>query len=322
MTLKVTTDETTSPAPDRGDDFVPTSGVTETTPSPAAESATPPAETPAPPAAESEITKAEPGTEPEETSERDEKGRFIPKHRFDLRTRQLRQAEDELKQLRAENATLKIVPTQAPVAVDLSAQLSELDEKIFTARKDGDLDAERRLVAESRKVQQAHFDAQLSEARSQSSSEAVERVSIDGLINELEAAHPALDPGSESFSKEVTDELVELWEAYEARGYSKENALLKAATVLLREVAPAEKAEAAKPAGEAEEAELADPRRAADVRRNVKTVQKSPPDLDAAGGLDSDKAGLRNDVDPLKLSEADLAALPLSVKQRLRGDFF
>lgn len=305
----------TPPVVDRGDDFMPTEpAVAE--PKVEAPAITPdPAIAPDPAVTPDPAIAPDPAVTPDPAPQRDDKGRFIPKHRFDLRTQQLRQLETEHRRVLEENATLKSADkgTPPPTVTDLDTQLAAIDEKIFEARKDGDLDAERKLLTEARKIQQAHFEGQLAAARTQASSAAVESMTLDSAIDEIEAAHPFLDPSSKEFDKERADELVELWEAYELRGYSKADALLKATALLLPEAAdraPDPTPDPEKPA----------PRKT-DIKKNLDAAKKTPPNLSDVGGLDSDKGGIRDVITPSKLSEKDFEALPDSVRAKLRGDY-
>ena len=65
----------------------------------------------------------------------------------------------------------------------------------------------------------------------------------------------------------------------------------------------------------------AETKRTTDVKKNVAAAKSTPPKLDDVGGLNSDKGGIQDTITPSKLDESDLAALPASVKARLRGDF-
>lgn len=301
-----------APAADYGDDFTPT-GPDAADPGERVDN---PDLAPKADGDKAPAPKAEPTVDPAPKAEPtvdDEAGRMIPKARFDTKNRMLRVQEDENRRLKNEIAALKAAGEKSatPPVLDLDAQLDAIDEKILAARKDGDFAAERALMAESRKITREHHAAEVAAASSRASNSAVEHVLLDGVIDDIEAAYPFLNPKDEAFSKEKADELVELWEAFELKGYHKTSALLKATSILFPDV---DEPAAADPAVVAP-----DPKKT-DIKRNIDTALKTPPNLEDAGGLASDKAGIKDDIKPSRLSEKDLEALPESVKARLRGD--
>ena len=60
------------------------------------------------------------------------------------------------------------------------------------------------------------------------------------------------------------------------------------------------------------------PARKTDVKKNLDAKRNQPPAM--RSGVDSDKAGLRGNIDPMKLSDDEFAKLTEQQLAQMRGD--
>ena len=165
--------------------------------------------------------------------------------------------------------------------------------------------------------QRGELRSQVAEAR------AYERVRFDNTVERLSAAYPVLDPEHADHDQAQVNDVLELKDAYQLKGYSPSDALQKAAKTILGaatakqeravdtdvKVAAADVAKAA-----------ADARKKEAVARNVAIAGKLPADLSKVG-LDSDKAGGSLTArDAVKLSHEDFGKLDEKTLAKMRGD--
>lgn len=298
---------------DRGDDFVPTDEA----------SAQPPVEEKAAEAPAPQDKAAEAPTT-EEGDDDDTPTVMIPKHRYDTAARLRREAEERARRLEAEVASLKAArpadaPAPAPAGAaqpsaieQLEEQIADLDREIAKAAADGETDRQVELMGKARKLDRQLVSAQLEASvaeRIQSIGPAtIEDLRYDEMVAAAEHEHPEINPDAENYDEAKAAEVIELKDAFEARGARATAALEKA----LRYVFGEREAKPTKPVGEG---------RKPDLRKAADAANKLPPDITATG-LDGDRAG-KTTVMPTveKLSDADFAALPQETLRRLRGDF-
>jgi len=101
------------------------------------------------------------------------------------------------------------------------------------------------------------------------------------------------------------DEVLELKEAFEAKGYTPASALERAVGYVRKEESPAGTVDKKK----------------TDVEKNLKDDKKQPADINKAG-KDSDKGGAKDVVpDMTNMTDEEIDALPKETLRRMRGDF-
>ena len=299
---------------DRGDDFVPTDDAP--VPAPVDE-----------PKTEAPVQETEEAVEPATDEVDDDTPTvMIPKHRYDTAARLRREAEDrarrlesELESLRAQGGATKAAPdtTAASTSSDttvstLEAQLLDLDREIAKAAAEGETERQVELMSKARKLDRqlvsAQLEASVAERIRGVGPATIEDMRYDDMVAAAEHDHPQINPDAAEYDDAKATEVLELKEAFEARGSRPTVALEKALRYVFGELA----AKQSKPAGEG---------RKTDVRKAAEAAGKLPPDITATG-LDGDRAGMTTTMPVVeKLSDSDFAALPQDTLKRLRGDF-
>ena len=252
----------------------------------------------------------------EESEEKPRKRIRIPKERFDEAMSKARAREEALNRRIAELEG-KVTSTEKKTELSaLQTKLSELQDKYEDLLVDGDKDGARKVRVELEQLRD-----QLIEERTTSKSDAAKRAAIEELkydsqLANLEGKYPEINPDSEGYNEEKTEEVGVLLEAFVARGFTRHAALSKAVKYVLGEP----KSEKSK-AGE-EEAEAIREKRAVEARKKAAQAAKQQAPATDKVGMDSDKAGAKNaaGVDILRMSQDKFAELDEKTLAMLRGD--
>jgi len=267
-------------------------------------------------------------SDPEETAEeepeepaRDEKGRFIPKSRFDEQVGKEREArvaaEQRAAALEKQISESQQTQQQSAKVAEIEAYVGELEEKHAQLLLDGEAKKAAAVMKEIRSAERQIVKAELQQDSGRITAQAIEAERVEYAIATLEAEHPEFNPDSEQFDETLVNfALAEQQRLMKAEGLSPSKALIKASNSVMalvnRQVAQAEKPGLAKAQGD---------RKAAQVAKNLETQKKQPASM-RDSGIDSDKAGHGVEgVDPSKLTFEEFKALPESTKAKLRGDF-
>lgn len=257
-----------------------------------------------------------------------EKEPRIPKSRFDEAVGKARkEAEAAMKKLAEAEAELKASKGQIDFET-IQKEIEDLDEKLDKAIGDGDKSAVRQLRAEIRQRERALSDAKATAEARFAAAVAVEQVNYNTLVSRMEIEHPELNPDNEEkYDQAKVDEVMELKEAFEAKGMGSTEALQKSLKMVYRggpgpkdDDAAAEakkKAEAeAKAKAEAEAAK----RKEEAVARGAAAKDQQPAKADKVGA-DSDKGGKTGkDADVTRMTDSDFDKLTEDEKRKLRGD--
>lgn len=269
-----------------------------------------------------EETLVEEVAEEEVEAPRDEKGRFIPKERFDEAVGKERDArtaaEQRLATLEAELKSRQVVQTQGVEIDKIEAHISALEEQHATFLLDGDGKKAAELMREIRHAERQIAKIEMQQDSGRITAHAIEAERVEYAIATLEAEHPEFNPDSEEFD----EDLVELVLAKQQRLIQTENlapskALVKASQDVLKKLG-------AKPAQDDAKglaaAKAGQDRKSAQIAKNLETQKRQPASM-RDSGMDSDKAGQGVEgIDPTKLSYDEFVALPDSTKAKLRGD--
>lgn len=248
---------------------------------------------------------------------RDDKGRFIPKSRFDeavTKERERREAaERQLSELQKQMQTV----SRAADTVDLEKQLVELRKQDRRAMMDGDEDKSIALAAQIDRINRQIIIQESQSMSSQASEEARESIRVEMAIEKLEEAYPVLKEGSETFDQGLVDLVLAAQNQLITRDrMPPSQALVKATNDIMVRFQPA-KAVDDKPAGGLAGAKGADRTQAAKAK-NVDAALRTPPDTRDVG-IDTDKIGMKSGQHVLETVD-DLKAIPLATMKRLRGD--
>jgi len=258
---------------------------------------------------------AEPAAEPE--PQRDDKGRFIPKARFDEAvTKERERRETAERQLQDLQKQMQTVSRTADVQA-LEAQLVELRKQDRRAMLDGDEDKSIELGAQIDRINRQIVIQESQSLSSQASEEAREGIRVEMAIDKLESIYPALKEGSETFDQGLVDLVLAAQSQLISRDrMPPSQALTKAANDIMLRFQPAARVDE-KPSGGLASAKGADRTQQAKARA-VDAALRTPPALGDVGA-DTDRAGMRDGL-PTPQSVDDLAAIPLATLKRMRGD--
>ena len=253
-----------------------------------------------------------------DTAARDEKGRFIPKSRFDEQVAKERTAREAAERALADlQSQIKAVDTNADLA-KIEEEITALEKAHAKALLEGDADVAAELAGQIRFKERNIQIAQQTDLSNRAKNEAREDVRMDLAIERLEATYPALNQNSEEFDQDLTDfVLATQLHLIQVDKMSPSQALIAASQRVMAKFSPP--AAAKEDAKGLAAAKVAGDRKAAQVAKNIETAAKQPASMKESG-IDSDKAGFTGDLDVEKMTAEEFAALPEATKSRLRGD--
>lgn len=319
MALEDTTDMTPA-APDRGDDFTPT-------PEAVAQAAAAAAVADALPASKSESTLDDDadldlakGGKTELEPTRDEKGRFIPKGRFDEAVGKEREAREAAERKVAElQAQMAQVNKNADTAV-LEEEIQELERKHSRLALDGDHEGAAKLMTQIRLKERSIALSQAENLSAQARAQAAEEVRMDMAISTLESTYDIMNPQHEAYDQDIVDLVLGQQRQFiENDRMAPSAALAKAATKVMSKLIPPPAKEEPPAKKGLSAADGGVQRAQAQVAKNI-AVAKGQPASTRDVGLDSDQAGATAVVEASKLSYEEFNALPAATKARMRGD--
>lgn len=249
---------------------------------------------------------------------RDEKGRFIPKARFDEAvTKERERAQAAEREVAALQKQMESVSRTAGVA-ELEAKLLALRKEDRKAVMDGDEDRSLELAAQIDRINRQIVINESQNMSAQAQEGAREDIRVDMAIEKLETAYSMLKEGSEDYDQGLVDLVLAAQTQLMTRDrMSPSQALVKAASEIMLRFRPAVHVDD-KPASGLGGAKGAD-RAAAAKAKNIDAALRQPPSFRDVG-IDSDKAGARTADDAQPETVDDLKAIPLATLKRMRGD--
>lgn len=210
---------------------------------------------------------------------------------------------------------------------DMGAQITEAETRLVALEKDyakqltdGDAEKAAATMTQIRRTERA-INEQTSNVREQAAvSRAIESVRFDTTVERLEGLYPTLNVEHEDFDRAKTDEVLELKDAFQLKGYTPSAALQKAVKLIMPPETKAQET-ALKVEARVDPAAVERARKAAAVEKTTEAVNKTPASS-AKVGQDSDKAGggAVTAKDAMKMSYKDFTALDDDSLARMRGD--
>ena len=249
---------------------------------------------------------------------RDDKGRFIPKARFDEQVSKER-GRAEAAERRAAELEAQLRDRESKVNTEVvETEIVGLEKEYTKAVLQGDEDKAADLMREIRHKERSIQLAETSRVATSTGAATREQIMVDSVIDQLEVAYPVLDEKSDDHDPAVVEKVLK-WQNYymTQERMTPSKALQAAANEVLgsaSEPTTASLKDAEKGSDKGAE------RKAAAVEKNI-AAAKAQPASSKAVGEDSDKAGITSKVDVGKLSREEFAALPEATKSRLRGDY-
>lgn len=286
---------------DRGDDFAPTGPDAEQAVAAAEPTTAPDTEAPA-----TEASAAEDSTE----QVRDDKGRFIPKDRFDEAVRKER-AEKEVLANRLKEFEER--DAQSRVSADFAEAQRAVKEMIkqhTSLLADGELEKAANLMEQILDLKEAVAERKAEFKADYAKNAAKEEVRYDATVARLEADYPMINPDHADYDQATVRRV----QAYmtglmQNERMSAAKALKEACDTLLGQP---KKADAD---------DLGMRRKEAAVQKAMDAKSKQPPSTKDVG-LDHDKTGGALDASAImKMSWDEFVKLPDSKLAEMRGDF-
>ena len=235
---------------------------------------------------------------------------FIPKHRLDQEARKRRSLEAENAELR-KAAAKAAAPAPVP-AIDMDA-LKVDRAKVFELVLDG-------KTAEASELQQSIDERIIAASQPKEVDVSGEisaremQVAFNSTVDKMEEAYPFLNPdNADIYDADLTDRIVAVRDAYQARNYTPADALEQAVDDMVRAYRPEVLSEAA-PAAETPAPRTPKPR---DVKKQTARINKEPPNIGKAKAAEVEDGA----IDIFSMSEEDFDKLSEKELAQLRGDF-
>ena len=235
---------------------------------------------------------------------------MVPKARLDEVLAKQKALQKQLDDINA--ATEK--SSEAPEEYDFDAKEVEYQNMVL----DGETDKAVGLRREIRKAERATLEFEMRAEMNQTVSQDRQMNALQQAANAMEEAYPVFSRDSEDYNEDMTNEVVELRDAFILKGYEAVDALSKAVRYVVKDNDLDEAQESAPSlAGKAQKSdELAKKR--SQISKKLKAAESQPPELP---GESSSTHGEKT-LDLSSMTEEEFDALPEATLKRLRGDTF
>lgn len=260
------------------------------------------------PEAEGEETEEERLEREAQEAEEAKKQRIrVPKSRLDEESAKRKKAEEELEKLRAQlvaqnRAQEEAARSKGPSVSEMEKELEDLEEKYEDAVINGEKDTARKLRGQIAKARDTIIESRVNAKAEAARSAALEQVQFDNYLERTLAAYPELDRSSEKYDATSEADVMDIAEAFLAKGQSRVEAIDKAVKLVLG----AKKAVEAEPEPKTEKKTLN--RKVVDTEKQA--AVKQPPSLKPVGDSGDKQPSLHALPEDQfnKLSEAELRA--------------
>ncbi|GIV03799.1 MAG: hypothetical protein KatS3mg015_2629 [Fimbriimonadales bacterium] len=237
----------------------------------------------------------------------------IPKSRFDEAQAKARAREQALlEEIERLKSGQQASATQKAVS-DMRAKIEELQDKYEDLILDGRKEEARKIRKQVEAMREELVEYQTSVKSDAARKAAIEELTYNAQLANLEAKYPAINPEHEDFDEDKTNEVAMLLNAFVKSGIKRADALAKAVKYVLGSPPEQKVSDAAKA--------LAEERARKAREKAAEAHSKQPPSM-AKVGLDSDKAGKGGElgIDVMRMSQEKFAKLDEETKAKLRGD--
>ena len=268
-----------------------------------------------------EETTEETEEEPETVAEVEEKAEkapqkaskkpMVPKSRLDevlAKQKALQKQLDDLK------STVKPA-TDAPDEYNFVEKEVEYQNALL----DGETTKAAEIRAEIRTAERAQIEYEMSKKMTEEVSQSHQATALQQAATALESEFPVFDSKSDQYDEALTQEVIDLRDAFIIKGENPVAALSKAAKFVISENGMVDMADASPslaggtaPKGNLDEVA----KKRAEVSKKLKAADAQPPELQGEGtATRGDKA-----LDLSNMTEEEFDALPEATLKRLRGD--
>lgn len=248
--------------------------------------------------------------QPKETTKRTKGNHMIPKARLD-------EVLDKLKASQKELEDMKLAQTPPPDAPE-AYNFDEKEAEYMNLVLDGQQKEAVSLRQQIRTAEKTQLEWEMSQKMAETVSYNQTATTLQRAASELEATFPVFDKNSDQYSEEMTQEVIELRDAFIIKGEDPVNALSKAASFVVKsnELISAEEQPALADSTAPKVDEVAKKR--SEVTKKLGQAKAQPPELpgESTGSRGEKPINLAN------MSEEEFNALPAATLKRLRGDLY
>lgn len=231
---------------------------------------------------------------------------MVPKSRLDevlAKQKALQKQLDEINQAKQQQVE------NAP-EYDFTAKEAEYQELVLN----GEAEKAVQLRNEIRNAEKEQFMFEVQQKMGQTVQQSQEMTALQQKANEIQAKYPILDENSANFDADLTQEVLDLRDAFMIQGFSGSDALQKATDYTLA----AKKPELLKPTSAPQpkiDNTVVEKKKVANINKKLQAADSQPPQMKGEGARGEKK------VDLNMLSDDEFSALPEETLRRLRGDF-
>ena len=257
-----------------------------------------------------EVEAAPEVAEVEEVVEEEPKSPMVPKSRLDEVLAKNKEMQKRLQDIEGkEDPSAPEMP-----AYDFGAKEAEYQQLVL----DGAADQAVKLREEIRTAEREQLMAEMQNKMGQTVQQDREQHELKQKASEIMEVFPIFDEKSKSFDEKLTQEVMELRDAFIYQGYGAADSLAKATEVTLLskkpellQVSDEPKADPAPTLTKA----VQEKKQKANVKKKVEASQAQPPAMKGDGAKESKVVNINT------LSDDEFGALPEETLRRLRGDF-
>jgi hypothetical protein len=233
---------------------------------------------------------------------------MVPKSRLDEVLAKQKALQKQLDDMRAQQQPVE----DAPEAYDFDSK--EIEYQNFLL--DGEASKAAALRQEMRKAEREQLAYEMRQEMAEKVSQNQQATALQQAANDLEANFPVFNQNAAEYDAEITQEVIELRDAFMIQGFGAVDALSKAANFAIKshglEAAATLNAPSAPKAKSVDEVA----KKRAEVSKKLKAAESQPPEL---SGESSANRG-EKPIDVSSMTEDEFNALPEATLKRLRGD--
>jgi len=233
---------------------------------------------------------------------------MVPKSRLDEVLNKQKALQKQLDDMKAAQQPAEDAPEEY--------NFSEKEMEYQNAVLDGEAEKAAQLRAEIRQAERAQIQYEMNQKMTDAVSQNQQASALQQAATALEAEFPIFDAKSEQYDEALTQEVIELRDAFMIKGENAVAALSKAAKYVISENSLID-ATPSLASGEAPKKAVDEmAKKRAEVSRKLKVADSQPPEMAGEGASIRGEKGL----DLNNLSEDEFNALPEATLKRLRGD--
>lgn len=233
---------------------------------------------------------------------------WVPKSRLDEVLAKQKALQKQLDDMKAQQQPAE----DAPEAYDFDSK--EIEYQNFLL--DGEASKAAALRQEMRKAEREQLAYEMRQEMTEKVSQNQQATALQQAANDLEANFPIFNQNAAEYDAEITQEVIELRDAFMVQGFGAVDALSKAANFAIKshglEAAATLNAPSAPKAKSVDEVA----KKRAEVSKKLKAAESQPPELP---GESSANRG-EKPIDVSSMTEDEFNALPEATLKRLRGD--